>query len=102
MIYAFVYSTFTAGFSLISLFIICTHFQKGIPLPYSQFIPFTMLFRICNLFLYLQHRLSTILDYERIIVLEQGRIVEDGNPRQLQQDASSLFYALLHKAGQSS
>ncbi|KAM8715850.1 hypothetical protein ACLKA7_002830 [Drosophila subpalustris] len=46
------------------------------------------------------HRLSTILDYERIIVLEQGRIVEDGNPRQLQQQSSSLFHGLLYKGGQ--
>lgn len=51
---------------------------------------------ICFLF-YLQHRLSTILDYERIIVLEQGQVVEDGNPRQLQQQPSSVFHSLLHK-----
>ncbi|XP_030561712.1 ATP-binding cassette sub-family C member Sur isoform X1 [Drosophila novamexicana] len=43
------------------------------------------------------HRLSTILDYERIIVLEQGQVVEDGNPRQLQQQPSSVFHSLLHK-----
>lgn len=75
---------------------------KGYSFSIFPIHSFPILLRICNLFLYLQHRLSTILDYERIIVLEQGRIVEDGNPRQLQQDASSLFHALLHKAGQSS
>ncbi|XP_051858147.1 ATP-binding cassette sub-family C member Sur isoform X1 [Drosophila albomicans] len=46
------------------------------------------------------HRLSTILDYERIIVLEQGRIVEDGNPRQLQEQSGSIFYGLLNKGDQ--
>ncbi|KAH8273788.1 hypothetical protein KR044_000666 [Drosophila immigrans] len=51
-------------------------------------------------FIYLQHRLSTILDYERIIVLEQGRIVEDGNPRELQQQSTSIFHGLLSKGDQ--
>ncbi|XP_050319801.1 LOW QUALITY PROTEIN: ATP-binding cassette sub-family C member Sur [Bactrocera neohumeralis] len=42
------------------------------------------------------HRLSTILDYDRIIVLEQGRIIEDGTPAELQQRKDGAFYGLLH------
>ena len=29
------------------------------------------------------HRLKTIIDYDRIFVLEQGRVVEVGKPREL-------------------
>ncbi|XP_017042869.2 ATP-binding cassette sub-family C member Sur [Drosophila ficusphila] len=43
------------------------------------------------------HRLTTILDYDRLIVLDQGRIVEDGNPRDLQQLPGSVFRSLLEK-----
>ncbi|EDV32266.2 uncharacterized protein Dana_GF14135 [Drosophila ananassae] len=43
------------------------------------------------------HRLSTILDYDRLIVLDQGRIIEDGNPRELQQLPGSVFNNLLQK-----
>ncbi|EDW52361.1 GM11960 [Drosophila sechellia] len=44
-----------------------------------------------------RHRLTTILDYDRLIVLDQGRIVEDGNPRELQQLEGSVFRGLLEK-----
>ncbi|KAH8410623.1 hypothetical protein KR009_007046 [Drosophila setifemur] len=43
------------------------------------------------------HRLTTILNYDRLIVLDQGRIIEDGNPRVLQQQQGSVFYSLLQK-----
>lgn len=33
------------------------------------------------------HRLSTIMDFDRVIVLQHGRIVEDGDPRVLRQTA---------------
>lgn len=29
------------------------------------------------------HRLDTILDFDRIVVLDKGRIVEDGSPGEL-------------------
>ncbi|XP_037957308.1 ATP-binding cassette sub-family C member Sur isoform X2 [Teleopsis dalmanni] len=41
------------------------------------------------------HRLSTILDYDRIIVLENGKIVEDGSPAELQRKSNGIFNTLL-------
>ncbi|XP_075149498.1 sulfonylurea receptor [Haematobia irritans] len=41
------------------------------------------------------HRLSTILDYDRIIVLEQGKIVEDGSPNDLKEKPNGIFAGLL-------
>jgi ABC-type multidrug transport system fused ATPase/permease subunit len=29
------------------------------------------------------HRLDTIMDFDRVVVLDKGCIVEDGNPRDL-------------------
>lgn len=34
-------------------------------------------------------------DFDRVIVLENGKIVEDGDPRELAKDAESKFYTLL-------
>ncbi|TPP55792.1 Cystic fibrosis transmembrane conductance regulator [Fasciola gigantica] len=44
------------------------------------------------------HRLNTILDYDRVIVLHAGRIVEVGNPRELLQNIDGSFYALAKDA----
>ncbi|KAH8908368.1 multidrug resistance-like protein [Coniochaeta sp. PMI_546] len=33
--------------------------------------------------IWVAHRLETIMDFDRVIVLEQGCVVEDGNPREL-------------------
>uniref|UniRef100_A0A182KF65 ABC transporter domain-containing protein n=1 Tax=Anopheles christyi TaxID=43041 RepID=A0A182KF65_9DIPT len=41
------------------------------------------------------HRLHSLLDYERVLVLEQGRIVEDGCPRKLAGKAGSKFGTML-------
>lgn len=29
------------------------------------------------------HRLNTIVDFDRVVVLDSGRIIETGNPREL-------------------
>ncbi len=47
------------------------------------------------------HRLSTVEIADRVLVLEHGRIVEDGSPRQLMA-AGSGRYAALHQAWESS
>lgn len=36
------------------------------------------------------HRLDTIVDYDRIIVLDSGRVVEEGDPRDLLKHASAF------------
>lgn len=42
------------------------------------------------------HRISTIVDYDKVMVLDNGRVVEMGSPKDLLQRPDSHFYAL-HK-----
>lgn len=42
-----------------------------------------------------QHRLHSLLDYDRVIVLENGRIIEDGNPNELKNNVSSKFATMI-------
>ncbi len=44
------------------------------------------------------HRLHTVLDYNTIIVLENGRIVEKGSPLTLLNKSDSMFYSLAKEA----
>ncbi|XP_058056478.1 ATP-binding cassette sub-family C member Sur [Anopheles bellator] len=44
------------------------------------------------------HRLHSLFDHDRVLVLEQGRIVEDGCPRVLANTAGSKFGAMLKAA----
>jgi len=44
------------------------------------------------------HRLRTVLDYNRIIVLENGRIVENDSPKTLLNKFDSIFYSLAKEA----
>lgn len=41
------------------------------------------------------HDVGETRDFDRVLVIEQGRLVEDGNPRQLSQRAGSRYQALL-------
>ncbi|SCU87103.1 LAFA_0E04720g1_1 [Lachancea sp. 'fantastica'] len=45
------------------------------------------------------HRINTILDSDRIMVLDQGRVAEIDTPQNLLKNPESLFYALCHEAG---
>ncbi|KAI9004539.1 multi drug resistance-associated protein MRP [Hyaloraphidium curvatum] len=45
------------------------------------------------------HRLNTVLDYDRIVVLSNGQILEVGPPEKLLADRQSAFYALAKEAG---
>ena len=49
--------------------------------------------------LIIAHRIHTIVDCDRILVLDAGRIVEDGPPRDLVLRADSLFRGLVEDAG---
>ena len=40
------------------------------------------------------HRLSTVMNSDRLLVLEKGRILEEGAPRQLLKDKDSHFYKM--------
>lgn len=47
------------------------------------------------------HRINTIIDYDRIIVMDSGRVAEFDTPRALLADEDSIFYALASEAGVS-
>jgi ABC-type multidrug transport system fused ATPase/permease subunit len=54
-------------------------------------------FKDCTL-LTIAHRLNTIIDYDRIIVLDFGRIVENDSPNNLLSNTSSRFYSFAKEA----
>ena len=45
------------------------------------------------------HRIQTIIDYDRILVLDKGLIAEFGPPAELLADSGGIFYSLLHSSG---
>ncbi|KAJ3092332.1 hypothetical protein HK102_008482 [Quaeritorhiza haematococci] len=47
------------------------------------------------------HRINTVLDNDRILVLERGRVVEFDSPAGLLKDKSSRFYSLAKESGQA-
>ena len=48
------------------------------------------------------HRLNTILDSDKILVLEQGKVLEYGSPDELRQNVGSSFAAMLNKEAHGS
>lgn len=47
------------------------------------------------------HRLNSILDYDRIMVLDKGKIAEFDVPDRLLQNRNSIFYEMCKEAGLS-
>ncbi|EQC29386.1 hypothetical protein SDRG_12849 [Saprolegnia diclina VS20] len=45
------------------------------------------------------HRLDTVLDCDRILVFDQGRLVQCDKPQQLIDDGTGIFYELCHEGG---
>ena len=45
------------------------------------------------------HRLNTIMDYDKIMVLDKGRMIEFDTPDNLLNDEDSLFFAMAKNAG---
>ncbi len=43
----------------------------------------------------ISHDIAEAMTFERVLVLEDGRIIEDGDPRELADDADSRFHAML-------
>ena len=45
------------------------------------------------------HRLNTIMDYDRIMVLDAGIIAEFDTVDNLLDDSNTIFYSMVKKAG---
>jgi ATP-binding cassette subfamily C protein len=43
------------------------------------------------------HRLSTVMDADRVFVMDQGRIVQQGTPAELRSDTAGLFHQLVRR-----
>jgi len=48
------------------------------------------------------HRLNTILDYDRILVLDRGTVAEFETPAILSKNPQSIFYSMINKSGTTS
>ncbi|XP_048752627.2 ATP-binding cassette sub-family C member 3-like isoform X3 [Ostrea edulis] len=55
-------------------------------------------FRECTV-LTIAHRLDTVMDYDRIMVLDKGCVLEYDTPQNLLADSKSMFYQLVKNAG---
>ncbi|GAA5957930.1 hypothetical protein JCM10213_002262 [Rhodosporidiobolus nylandii] len=49
--------------------------------------------------LVIAHRLRTVIDFNKILLLDKGRLIEFDSPQKLLEDPSSRFYALCRAAG---
>lgn len=45
------------------------------------------------------HRLHTVLNSDRVVLMQEGEILEVGSPRELLSDHSSAFYSMALEAG---
>lgn len=45
------------------------------------------------------HRLNTIIDYDRILVMDNGEIAEFASPHELLQSKSGVFYSMIRSLG---
>jgi len=47
------------------------------------------------------HRLNTIMDYDKVCVLDQGELIEFDNPKKLASNQNSFFYNFVHPSQSS-
>lgn len=45
------------------------------------------------------HRINTVMDSDRILVLDKGHIAEFDSPQRLVEDQNSIFYSMAREAG---
>ena len=55
-------------------------------------------FRHCTV-LTIAHRLNTIIDYDKILVLQEGKVIEFDSPGSLMRNEGSSFHSMLKDAG---
>ncbi|KAJ2391932.1 hypothetical protein GGI23_005324 [Coemansia sp. RSA 2559] len=46
------------------------------------------------------HRLRTVIDYDRVLVLDKGKVAEFDTPHNLLQNESGIFRSMCEKAGE--
>lgn len=51
--------------------------------------------------IFLQHRAATLLSCDRIVVLDEGKIIEDGSPIDLMQRQNGIFSSMVKMVDQS-
>jgi ATP-binding cassette, subfamily C (CFTR/MRP), member 1 len=47
------------------------------------------------------HRINTVMDSDRILVVDAGKVAEFDTPQKLLKNKSSIFYSLAKEAGQA-
>jgi ABC-type multidrug transport system fused ATPase/permease subunit len=52
-------------------------------------------FQNCTIIM-VAHRVHTMLDFDRVIVLDNGRIIENGHPSELLATRNGVFFNLHH------
>jgi ABC-type multidrug transport system fused ATPase/permease subunit len=48
------------------------------------------------------HRIHTIMDYDRVMVLQNGKILEFDSPSKLLEDKTSQFFQMVNRSGTAS
>lgn len=51
--------------------------------------------------IFVQHRVAALLDCDRIIVFDEGKIIEEGSPADLMQRPNGVFSAMIKAIEQS-